>query len=234
MIQEKINSVESKYPTLGLLSELSGSNTTLIWEGWVQPIRSDENLSAILDDIENDRAVIISDCGNIAHDPNCSIKHSEHRLLDELTNPTRLFKIRVEDYCTNRQPFARVLEPAIPGELRKHTWGDNGICGFAPWRYPWDAKTSSIVEFIDHCIIWLFKWNVFAQTAKWLGSETPHDTRFLLDAIRPNQTCYCGSGKKYGYCHRRVNCITLFGELWVLFETWLQIHNSNIQRFRKK
>jgi hypothetical protein len=234
MLHDKIESVESKYPSLVLLPELNEDSSKLIWEGWVQPIRSIENLSAILDDIENDRAVIISDGGNITHDPNCPIEHSEHRLLAKITSPTRLFKIKVEDFCSDRLPFASVLEPEITEELRRHTWGRNGICGFEPWKYPWDANASSIVEFIDHCVIWLFKWNVFAQTSEWIGSETPHDEKFLLNTISPNQTCYCGSGKKYASCHRRVNLISLFGELWIFFELWLKKHNSNTKKFQIK
>lgn len=232
MLQDKIKSVQNNYPSLELLSKLNGDDTTLLWEGWVQPIRSVENLSAILDDIENDRAVNISDSGKITHDTKCLIKHSEHRLASQLTSATRLFKISVEDFCSNRMPFARLLEPQITDELRRHTWGVNGICGFEPWKYPWDATTSSIVEFIDHCVIWLFKWNVFAQTDEWIGSETPHDEKFLLNAIHPNQTCYCGSGEKYDSCHRRANLISLYGYLWIFFEVWLQNHNSNIERFR--
>lgn len=231
MLQDKIEPVQNNYPSLEFLSEVNGDNTTLLWEGWVQPIRSLENLSAILADIENDRAVIISNGGNITHDPNCVIEHSEHRLLAQLTSATRLFKISVEDFCSNQMPFARVLEPEITEGLRKHTWGANGICGFEPWKYPWDANTSSIVEFIDHCVIWLFKWNVFAQTTEWLGSETPHDAKFLLNAVRPKESCYCGSGKKYEGCHRRDNLFSVFGETWIFFELWLERHNSNIKRF---
>jgi hypothetical protein len=232
MLQDKIESVQKNYPSLELLSESDGDKPRLLWEGWVQPIRSVENLSAILDDLENDRAVIISNDGNITHDPTCLIEHSEHRLLAQITNPTRLFKISVEDFCSNRQPFARVLEPKIAEGLRKHTWDADGICGFEPWKYPWNANTSSIVEFIDHCIIWLFKWNVFAQTGEWIGSETPHDAKFLLNAIRPNQTCYCGSGEKYDSCHRKENLFSVYGDSWICFELWLKRHNSNIERFQ--
>lgn len=234
MFQEKIDAVKSEYPTLEFLSESRGEKIALVWEGWVQPIRSVENLSAILDDIENNRAVSISDGGNITHDENCLIEHSEHPLLNKLTNPTRLFKIRVEDYCSNRQPSAFVLEPEITEGLRKHTWGTNGICGFEPWKYPWDKNTSSIVEFIDHSVIWLFKWNVFSQTNEWLGSETSHDEEFLLDTIRPNQTCYCGSGEKYAECHRRKNLISVYGDLWIFLEFWLEKHNSNTKRLMIK
>jgi len=234
MLQDKIQSVQNNYPSLELLSEVNGDNTTLLWEGWVQPIRSVENLSEILDDIENDRAVIISNGGNITHDPNCLIEHSEHRLFAQLTTANRLFKIRVEDFCSNCMPFASVLDPEITEGLRKHTWGTNGICGFEPWKYPWDAKTSSIVEFIDHCVIWLFRWNAFAQTSEWIGSETPHDAKFLLNAIRPNQTCYCGSGNKYDSCHRRANLVSLYGNVWIFFELWLESHNSNIKRVQIK
>jgi hypothetical protein len=232
MFQDKVESVQKNYPSLEFLSEVNEDSQNLRWEGWVQPIRSVENLSAILDDIENDRAVIISNGGNITHDPNCQIEHSEHRLINKVTNVSRLFKISIEDFCSNHQPYARVLEPEITEGLRKHTWGTNGICGFEPWKYPWDANTSSIVEFIDHCVIWLFKWNVFAETSEWIGSETPHDEKFLLNTIQPNQSCYCGNGRKYANCHRIVNGASLFGDAWIFFEVWLQNHNSNIKRFR--
>jgi hypothetical protein len=232
MRQAKIESVELKYPSLKLVSEPDDDSNKLVWEGWVQPIRSIENLSAILDDLENDRAVSISGDGEIMHDSRCSIEHSEHRLLSRFISPTRLYKVRVEDFGDNRLPITRVLEPQITEELRRHTWGVDEICGFAPWKYPWDPIKSSIVEFIDHMMIWLVKWNVFAQTSEWIGSETRHDKEFLIKTIRPNQTCYCGGGKMYEVCHRIIDGISLFGKVWILLEKWLVKHKSNINRFQ--
>jgi len=231
MHEVKVESVELKYPSLKLVSDLDDASKNLVWEGWVQPIRSIEHLSAILDDLENDRAVIISGDGEISHNPQCSIEHFEHRLLSQLTSPTRLFKIRVEDFGDNQLPVTRVLEPQITKELCRHTWGVDEICGFAPWEYPWDSNTSSIVEFIDHMMIWLIKWNVFAQTSEWIGSEKRHDKKFLIKTIRPTQPCYCGSGKLYELCHRIDDGFSLFGEIWILFESWLEKYKSKINRF---
>lgn len=222
MSRAKVESVELKYPSLKFISEPDSKK--LVWEGWVQPIRSVESLSAILDDLENDRAVSISGDGEISHDPQCAIEHSEHRLFNRIVSPTRFFKIRVEDFGDNRLPLTRVLEPKITQDSRRHTWGTDEICGFAPWKYPWDPIKSSMVGFIDHMMIWLVKWNVFAETKEWIGSETSHDKNFLMKTIRPAEPCYCGSGRNYEICHRPDDGVSLFGELWFFFEIWLGKH----------
>lgn len=231
MREVKVESVELKYPSLKLVSEPDDGTKSLVWEGWVQPIRSLENLSGILDDLENDRGVSISGGGEISHNPQCSIEHSEHRLFNRIMSPTRLFKIRVEDLGDNQLPVTHVLEPQITEESRRHTWGTNEICGFAPWQYPWDPIKSSMVEFLDHMMIWLVKWNVFAQTKEWIGSETQHDKNFLMKSIRPTQPCYCGNGKMYELCHRIVDGASLFGRIWILFEGWLSQHKLKLNRF---
>lgn len=232
MRQEKLDSIRKSYPALELLSAAGELDSSLVWEGWLQPIQSCTDLSPILDDIENDRAVIISKDGEVLHDPQCQYAHSEHRLLSKLSSPNRLFKIRVEDFCSNQQPYARLLEPEVLTENRRHILGTNGICAFEPWTFPWDANSSSIVEFVDQCVLWLIKWSVFSQTNEWIGSETPHDAKFLFETILPNQNCHCGSGKRYGMCHRNINGTTLFGKSWVHVDRWLESHNSSIQRFQ--
>lgn len=46
---------------------------------------------------------------------------------------------------------------------------------------------------------------VWEQASIWIGSEARHDLGFLLSEIPPESECYCGSGKRYGVCHRAEN-----------------------------
>ena len=225
---DKIESMRRAYPSLRFISD---ENDVLTWEGWVQPLLAINELDALLDDLEHDRDVIIDrgDACGIVHHTECKIEHGVHRLSHRITSPTRLFKIRIRDFQDGRLPRADVLEPKITENLRRHNWGSTGICAFAPWEYPWDLETSQIIEFVDHSLIWLLKWNVFAQTDKWLGRETSHDRRFLLNTIRPSQRCYCGLGKSYENCHRRLDGYELYRENWLFVEAWLERHNRDLK-----
>jgi hypothetical protein len=219
------------YPSLRIIS--SEDTASLVWKGWLQPIRSTDELDALLDDLDNDRPVEIvrGELYELRHDRECRIVHAEHRLTSKIKEPIRLFRVLVEDFGDKRVPQARVLEPPIPADERRHNIGPDGICGFAPWKYPWNPDGSPIVGFVDHSLLWLFKQTVYSQSKHWLGSETPHTTEFLLKTIKPTEPCYCGSGKNYADCHRVMNRRELYGTAWIFFEPWLSAYNSNLDRF---
>lgn len=229
--QEKIESMRRCYPSLALIS--SGDTGSVVWEGWLQPIRSADQLDALLEDLDNDRPVNIvrGELYELRHDQDCRIIHGEHRLKSKIKASIRLFKVRVEDFGDKRVPRARVLEPRIPTNERRHNIGTDGICGFAPWEHPWDPDVSQIVDFVDQSLIWLFKQTVYSQSKHWLGSETPHDTEFLLKTIKPTEPCYCGSGRNYADCHRRANRNELYGDARGFFEAWLSAYKSDSSRF---
>ncbi len=229
--QEKIESMRRAYPSLCVVrSEDIGS---LIWEGWLQAIRSADELDALLDDLDNDRPVDIvrGELYELRHDRECQIIHAEHRLKSKIKEPIRLFRVRVEDFGDMRVPQARVLEPPIPTDERRHNIGPDGICGFAPWKHPWNPDVSQIVDCVDHSLIWLFKQTVYSQSKHWLGSETPHSTEFLIKTIKPTEPCYCGSGKNYADCHRAPNRNELYGDARGFFEAWLSAYKSDLSRF---
>ncbi len=230
--QEKIESMRRAYPSLRVVS--SEDIGSLIWEGWLQALRSTDELDALLDDLDNDRPVDIErgDLYELRHDRECQIVHAEHRLKSKINEPIRLFRVRVEDFGDSRVPQARVLEPPIPKNERRHNIGADGICGFAPWEHPWNPDVSQIVDFVDHSLlIWLFKQTVYSQSKHWLGSETPHSTEFLLKTIKPTEPCYCGSGKNYADCHRAANRNALYGDARGFFEAWLSAYKSDLCRF---
>jgi hypothetical protein len=229
--KEKIDSMRRCYPSLGVIR--SENTRSVIWDGWLQPMRSDDQLDALLDDFDNDRPVEIvrGELYELRHDQECRIAHGEHRLKSKIKEPIRLFKVRVEDFGDKRVPRARVLEPHIPTDERRHNIGADGICGFAPWEHPWDPDVSQIVDFVDHSLIWLFKQTIYSQSKHWLGSETPHDTEFLLKTIKPTEPCYCGAGKNYADCHRGANRNELYGDARAFFEAWLSAYRSDFRRF---
>jgi hypothetical protein len=223
--------MQSAYPSLGVVS---GKDIgSLIWEGWLQPIRSADELDALLDDLDNDRSVDIvrGELYELKHDRDCQVIHPQHRVRTQIKEPIRLFRVRVEDFGDRRTPQARVLEPPIPTDERRHNLGPDGICGFAPWEHPWDPDVSQIVDFVDHSLIWLFKQTVYSQSKHWLGSEIPHSAKFLLKTIKPTQPCYCGSGTNYADCHRAANRNELYGDARGFFEAWLAAYKSDLSRF---
>lgn len=229
--QEKIESMRRAYPSLRVVS--SEDADSLIWKGWLQPIRSTNEIDALLDDLDNDRPVDIvrGELYELRHDRECQVIHAEHRLTSKIKEPIRLFRIRVEDFGDARLPRSRVLEPPIPTDERRHNLGSDGICAFAPWEHPWDPDVSQTAEFVDHSLIWLFKQTVYSQSRHWLGSETPHSTGFLIKTIQRTEQCYCGSGRNYANCHRPVNVRQLCSNAWMFFEPWLSDYSSNLHRF---
>lgn len=229
--KDKIESMRRAYPSLRVISaEDFGS---LVWDGWLQPIRSTDDLDALLDDLDHDRPVDIvrGELYELMHNPECQVVHAKHRLTSEIKEPIRSFRIRVEDFGDRRVPYARVLEPPIPKDERRHSIGADGICAFAPWEHPWDPDVSQIVDFVDHSLIWLFKQTVYSQSKHWLGSEMQHRAEFLLKTIQPTQPCYCGSGKNYEDCHRAANRNEVYGDARALFEAWLSAYKSDFSRF---
>jgi hypothetical protein len=228
--ETQITEMRQAYPSLTVAT--GGRGISVVWEGWLQPLRGVEHLDSILDDLENDRVVEIvrGELYHIAHDTACTLPHGAHRLTPLLKAPVAMFRVRIEDYGDGRLPLARVLEPEIPLAHRRHHRGPDGICSFAPWEYPWDPEASSMVEFTDHALIWLLKQTVFSQTKEWLGSETAHDPAFLLRTIKAAEQCYCGSGRPYRTCHRISNGYELFGDAWIEFEAWIAVRDCEPTR----
>lgn len=229
--QQKVALMAWAYPSLKLVSP--DETTPPVWEGWLQPLHDRDHLDGLLEDLDNDRQVKIDrERRVVVHDPDCRRDHHEHRLAASIRIPATLFKIRIEDHCDGRLPTARVLEPFIPKDERRHHLKDDGICSFAPWEHPWFPETSSIVtDFTDHVLIWLLKQDIYSKMKSWLGSETPHDAHYLLSTIKPHEHCCCGSAKSFGNCCRFAVAYSIFGKQWFHLELWLRRHDMDLRRF---
>lgn len=215
------------YPSLLPTEHDEGARLT--WEGMLCPLRSVAELDAILEDLENDRRVEIigGEFAEIVHASNCQVSHGQHHLAPLLTEIVQNFRIRIVDFGTDQQPQAIVVESPLPVTKWRHRIGDDGICVYAPWEYPWQGESSSIVEFVDHSLIFLFKQVVYLQTGVWLGRETPHDLEFLLTTISPTDRCSCGSVQTYEECCRPRHFIN------AALESWLRSYRLDGRRFER-
>jgi hypothetical protein len=224
--EEKIASMRQAYPSLALKSD--GSGGILVWEGELTPLRTLDEIDGIIYDLAHDRNVEISGgvAAQIVHDQSCQIVHQRSPLAEQLSDPFQTFTVQITDFGTTRQPEATILSAAAPTERMRHRWKESGVCAYAPWKYPWDPDSSSILDFVDQVFIWLLKQTVYLQTETWLGSEMPHDSKFLLTTVKPSDRCVCGSGKRFEDCCRDAHARAVYRDLWLNFEAWLSRCND--------
>lgn len=201
-LNESVAAMKANYPTFLVGVCPLGTTADAIWQGWIQPIRSLENLEFLLADLAQNRSVRVLSGGEIIHHPNCQRKHPQLSWTKKLKKPDRAFKIKITYGGGSRHPKAYVLDPVIKPDESEHMFGDGSVCAYPPWQGIWDWQTNTVADFTDHIAVWLVKWNVWQQTGVWLGDEMQHGKAFLFFNIKPMEQCWCGSGKEYGACHR--------------------------------
>lgn len=202
------------YPALSLSGVKIGKREIYRWTGWIQPIRSQKEIAFIVWDLYKNRRVLISVDGEVSHCPKCNA----HDIWDHFSSPffrkplrniNRDFRVSMQYDGTARHPRAYLLEPKITEFTSKHAFYPNGICAYAPWESPWHYKSDSVVDFADHVMIWLIKWNMWIQTKVWLGSEMQHDSLFKFAQIHGTMQCWCGSSRSYSKCHQQKDWIDI-------------------------
>lgn len=65
----------------------------------------------------------------------------------------------------------------------------------------WDWTVDTVADFTGHVSVWLTSWMVFQQTGTWIVGEHGNTAGYHLGVIKPNDRCWCRSGKKYRKCH---------------------------------
>jgi hypothetical protein len=196
-----IEEMRAYYPQFSLSGLPMGTGPVAVWRGHVQPIQTRSNLEYLLDDLSQDRPVEIFPGGRVEHFSDCRSSHVEHQWMEAITNPDVSFKIEVQYEGDSRHPRAYVLQPDLPPSAWKHRLGGS-ICAYAPWERVWHWQKHTVVDFMDHVLIWLIKSIVWLQAHVWIGDERQHHAEYLLRQIDPRAQCWCGSGKQYGNCHR--------------------------------
>lgn len=198
-LDASIEAMRQFYPQFSLSGSPIGTGDCAVWKGWVQPIQEDLHLEALLDDLFYDRPVEVFRGGEVRHAAKCKARHRDHDWMEDVCDPFIRYKLEVRYSGTQRHPRAFVREPILLSP--RHMWGDDAICGYAAWENIWSWDKHTVVDFMDHALVWLVKTTVWTQAKVWIGSERPHDLRFLLASIRLNEQCRCGSGEPYGTCH---------------------------------
>lgn len=201
-MNESVRAMKEIYPAFQVSGRPIGTGAEAVWQGWIQPIRSFEDLEYLLADLAQNRAVRILSGGEVIHHPNCQRKHPKLSWIKKLKKPDRAFKVKITYGGGSRHPRAFVIDPVIPPHEREHMFADGAVCAYPPWHGVWDWQTNTVADFTDQAAVWLVKWNVWQQTGIWLGEEMRHDKAFLLFNIKPTAQCWCGSGERYGECHR--------------------------------
>lgn len=135
------------------------------------------------------------------HNPDCQDTHENLSWLSKLKKPDTSYKLKLTYGGGMRHPRAFIIEPLSPRINTKHTFTNGAICSYPPWEEAWNWQNNTVVDFMNHVMIWLVKHTVWRQVHVWLGDEMPHDTSFLFRNINPMQQCWCGSGDSYNNCH---------------------------------
>jgi hypothetical protein len=201
-LEASIHEMKRFYPSFSLSGSPIGTGPVAVWKGWVQPIQSAANLEHLLDDIYYDRPVYVDEGGEVRHLPGCTASHSHHEWMERLSNPYAVYKLEIQYGGSKAHPRAYVRVPSLPRWRWKHIFRDGEICAYPSWEDVWSWETDTVVNYMDHALVWLIKSTVWLQARVWIGAEFGHEPLFLLEAIRPTQECWCGIGEQYGNCHR--------------------------------
>jgi hypothetical protein len=202
-MNESVRAMKNYYPAFSVGGRPIGTGAEAVWQGWIQPVCSLEDLELLLADLAQNRPVRVLPGGELIHHPQCLRKHQQIPQLENLRKPDQAFKIKITYGGGSRHPRAFVIDPAIPPKERKHKFADGAICSYPPWQDVWNWQTHTVAEFADQAAIWLVKWNVWQQTGIWLGDEMRHEPAFLFLNIKSEEQCWCASGQQYAECHRK-------------------------------
>lgn len=199
-----------------------------VWEGWLQPLRTQRELDFILDDLHENQPVAINQDSELLHDHRCRRQHTRPSLRPFIKRADRCFRVRIEYEGGRCHPRAYLFDPVITLATRKHVLGQRGICAHSPWEDAWKWDTNTVADFTDLVLIWLVKWNVWVDTGIWLGPEKDHEPLFLFATIGPSQQCWCGSGLAYDLCHRAKDKLEAESEIRAM----LARHSPLLQKSR--
>lgn len=201
-LEESIRAMRSFYPKFSLSGSPIGTGPVAVWKGWVRPLWGADELASILDDIANDRPVAVLAGGLVEHLTSCTARHERPPWVRRLKDVSAAYKLKVLYGGGRVHPRAYVIDPRFRrGELR-HSFRDGAACAYPPWEDVWRCDEHTVVDFMDHVVVWLVKLTVWRQAGVWPGSEMDHESQFLLQSIHPAQQCWCGSGSAYEGCHR--------------------------------
>lgn len=214
----EVEVMERAYPAFTWGERLDGSTPVRFWTGVLQPLSPESDIDPILADLAANRHVVVSTNGRLAHDIQCYGPHKLPRKLHNLGGLDQAFHL---DAC-HRPPPAPPLVRSIDPEISRrrfpehpHLYGETGeLCPLFPPDVPIGTEPITLADYLDQVALYLVKHQVWEETAKWIGRHVDHrvldwavklgDRLLLRDlGVRPNDPCWCRSGKRAIKCHLR-------------------------------
>lgn len=113
------------------------------------------------------------------------------------------FEVTITYSGARDHPRCWVVSPSIPPEKRRHMWGDCSICPFLASDDTWVWDRDTVADYVAHISVWLVTWLVFDRTGEWIVGEHSGTPQYHLAVVKPNDQCWCRSGRRYRKCHMR-------------------------------
>lgn len=171
------------------------------WSGPITPIKSTERLLDLLDDIHHNNPVYMAAGAELRHLAACEKSHCNHPWMDKVQpqDLVRTFQARLTYSGSHDDP--RCWTTGIDLTNGRHMWSDGSICPFMSSSTTWDWMEDTVADFVGHVSVFLVSWMVFQPTGVWIVGEHGNSGTYHASTIRPNDLCWCRSGKKYRKCH---------------------------------
>jgi len=176
-----------------------------IWSGPITPVRSAERLLDLLDDIHHNRAAYTAAGGELRHLPSCSATHCKHAWMDQVQPGELLRTFDARFYYSGGHDDPRCWIAGIGQTNGRHMWSDGSICPFMSSATTWNWMRDTVADFAGHVSIFLVSWMVFQSTRIWLVGEHQNSGTYHVSILKPNDQCWCRSGKKYRNCHMQID-----------------------------
>lgn len=85
-----------------------------------------------------------------------------------------IYTVSVE-YKGNSRPTVRIISPALV-EDPPHTFSDKSLCLYHSKNFNWNRNKLIAKEIMQWTIAWIYFYEYWLQTGKWVGPEVSHNT----------------------------------------------------------
>ena len=198
-LEASIEAMARRFPTFNFSTTANGEGR---WIGLVQPIQTTSGLLELLDDLDEDRGVLIVGT-EVRHNPQCAHTHRRQIWMEKVQNMTISFQLEISYGGGEAFPRAWVKSPVIRPEKRLHMWGDGSICAFLPSRDVWNWSKGTVADLMPDWLVWLVKWMVYNDSGVWIGAQHQFSPSYHLRLLNSKDLCWCGSGRQYRWCHKK-------------------------------
>lgn len=85
-----------------------------------------------------------------------------------------IYNVSIE-YNGDSQPKVKINSPALV-EHPPHVYSDKSICLYHPNNFKWSATKLIAKEIVHWTIAWIYFYEYWLQTGKWIGPEAAHNS----------------------------------------------------------